>query len=531
MVIVVCLLSIGTFAAVPETIKVGLESVYKNKASINISGDRLLEIGTFSEYGFSKLGTLSSREITITNINHTYYDLGFVSNTYDEAVSLTNTYGGVVSFTPGGNFRVYTNYNDGSLYEVVNTSEMVEVYDENNEVILIAPKKGELVFRGYDSSSGLYLTQVGNKNKYRGAIGIAGESGLTPYNVLPVEEYLYGVVPKEMPASWPIEALKAQAVAARSIAAHQYNRYISRGYNVLDTTATQAYGGYNGEQISTTSAVDATQGEVIKYNGSVAEALYSSTSGGITAAAKEVWGNDIAYLQSVVDTYETEPAMAPWTYTITLSELDTCLRNVGASIGSAEGMQITQRSESGRVSELVILGTNGTYTINNENVRSFFGALSKGSLKSRLFSFYGPIDSNTIIAGGGNKDNESATAKELVLISAKGTSTVSTEDIVVVSQIEAGPLAVEFTLQSSNEKIQIKELAKDITNKSTSKTTTRATTSTLGTEKVLGDATIYGVGYGHGVGMSQSGAKGMAKAGFSYDEILKFYYKGISIGY
>lgn len=210
--IIIWVLPYTIFGSEQKMIKVGLESVYKNASSISLSSDRNIEVGYLDEKGFKRLETLSSSNITITrNKDNTYCvrnDLG----------------------------------------------QKLLTYDDN-----------DLVFRGYDNESGLNLTTVGKNKKYRGAIGMGGTTGITPYNLILMEEYLYGVVPNEMVPSWPEEALKAQAVAARTIAKYQYNRFIKSGYNVVDTTTTQAYGGYNKEHPRTTAAVDATKGECVYY--------------------------------------------------------------------------------------------------------------------------------------------------------------------------------------------------------------------------------------------------------------------------
>ena len=124
------------------------------------------------------------------------------------------------------------------------------------------------------------------------------------------------------------------------------------------------------EDSRTTQAVDATKGETVRYNGKVADALYFSTSGGYTESAVNVWGNPVGYLVGIEDIYETEPAQPAWTRTITLSELDKCLANKGANIGSAQGVQIVSRTSSGRVQEMCILGTVGTYNLKLENMLS-----------------------------------------------------------------------------------------------------------------------------------------------------------------
>lgn len=504
-------ITITTMASVPKTIKVGLESIYKNQGTITLSGNQNMEIGYFNELGFTSLGVLESATLNIKTATKCYYDMGLVFGDYNSALEAAKLYNGaaVVAYTASDYFGLYSLESTLGVGEVP-SANLVEVYDTDNELLLVTTKKSELVFSSFDVNTGLYLIKVGSTNRYRGAIGIAGTTGLTPYNILFTEEYLYGVVPKEMSSSFPIEALKAQAVAARTIAAYQYNKYISSGYNVIDTVMVQAYGGYNSEKDITTAAVEMTDGEVIRYNGVLAEALYFSTSGGITEAAKDVWGYETPYLQSVIDTYETEPAMPAWTAMTSIEEIGTALSRKGIHIGTPTSIGITERSASGRVKELTIYGTVGSHAIKGTEVRSFFSGTSVGSLKSTYFSFYGPVSSTGSTNGGMN-------SSMVTVLSASGKAQVSTNELVAVSSSGMSSLPSEAVVLSASGKGTI------------SNNHSAGTNTNLGLETVTGNFTIYGAGYGHGVGMSQSGAKGMAKAGYTYDEILKHYYSGVTV--
>ena len=517
LAIIMCSMTVITMASVPKTIKVGLESLGKNKGAISLSGNQNFEIGYFSEVGFSPLGTLSSSSLNIKVAASTYYDLGLSFNNYSSAFEAARGSGvsSVVGYNAIGTFSVYSLDASQSLGVPV-SDNLVEVYDANGQLLLVMPKKTDLVFCSFDLNTGMYLTKVGSTNDYRGGIGIGGDSGITPYNILFTEEYLYGVLPKEMSPSYPIEALKAQAVAARSIATYQYNRYLSSGYNVVDTTSTQAYGGYKAEKATTTSAVDMTRDEVIRYNGALAEAVYFSTSGGMTEAAKEVWGSEIPYLQAVVDLYETEPSMPSWTSTVTMEEIGAALSKKGITIGTPMSVEITSRSTSGRVKELTIYGTVGSHTIKGTEVRTFFSGTSAGSLKSTYFSFYGPIGNSST-----NSNNSSSTnSSKVTVLSANGQQQVSTSNLVAMSSTEMTSLPRKVAVYSANGLSYLS---------GSSSAGNTSTNAGLGMETATGNMTIYGAGYGHGVGMSQSGAKGMAKAGYTYDEILKYYYQGVTV--
>lgn len=135
---------------------------------------------------------------------------------------------------------------------------------------------------------------------YRGDIIIYNVGGkLTVVNSLPLEEYLLGVVPSEMPSRWNIEAHKAQAIAARSYALANLNKRRSHGYDLKDTPADQAYGGASSETPQTTHAVLSTKGEVLTYDNKIIPAYYHASSGGKTIQAGKVWAHDLPYIQSV----------------------------------------------------------------------------------------------------------------------------------------------------------------------------------------------------------------------------------------
>lgn len=171
-------------------------------------------------------------------------------------------------------------------------------------------------------------------------------------NQVSLEEYLYGVVPREMPSWWPLEALKAQAVAARS-----YALTTQRGQGYFDVYAdvrSQVYGGILNETPQASAAVDATAGQVLMFNGQVASTFYFSTSGGRTAANEDVWtGQPIPYLRSVEDPTDSESPYHRW-QPVFLSSRELGSR-LGAPAPSAPRDATAVRNASGRV-ELLVVG-------------------------------------------------------------------------------------------------------------------------------------------------------------------------------
>ncbi|HIS35541.1 TPA: SpoIID/LytB domain-containing protein [Candidatus Scatousia excrementigallinarum] len=163
---------------------------------------------------------------------------------------------------------------DGKFYQI---------YSDN---IVLKPSTGGFISAKSKWYRGHLIIQ--NKNKK-----------LTVINEVDLEDYIKGVVPSEMPSSWELEALKAQAIAARSYALANLGKRASLGYDLKDTPEDQAYGGASAETSKTNKAVDETSGLVLTYNYKVVSAFYSASAGGQTVTAKEAWGNDVPYVRSV----------------------------------------------------------------------------------------------------------------------------------------------------------------------------------------------------------------------------------------
>ena len=149
-----------------------------------------------------------------------------------------------------------------------------------------------------------------NQKKYRGALTVllnSGKKNLNVVNTLPVEQYLYGVVAKEVLPLWPDEAIKAQAVAARSFALYAIDNPKYDNFDIRANEMGQVYGGILAENANTTKLVDATRGMAALYDGAPIQAVFHSSGGGYTEAASAVWGKDIPYLQAVKDYDQDSP--------------------------------------------------------------------------------------------------------------------------------------------------------------------------------------------------------------------------------
>jgi stage II sporulation protein D len=183
--------------------------------------------------------------------------------------------------------------------------------------IILRPKENGLIYVG-DRRTAL------GGCWYRGEVRLAsGSDGFTVINILNLEDYVASVIGKEMYPTWPQEALKAQAVAARSYAIYQQQHPKYKQFDVLSTTTSQVYAGLDGEANTTQMATQATAGQVLTYQGKVIESVFHAASGGHTENSEDVWLRVVPYLRGVPDFDQSAPVSADsrhWRYYLH----DTC---------------------------------------------------------------------------------------------------------------------------------------------------------------------------------------------------------------
>jgi stage II sporulation protein D len=191
-------------------------------------------------------------------------------------------------------------------------------------------------------------------------------------NVLTMDQYVQGVVPYEMPASWKQQALRAQAVAARTYAAYERALNPRRYWQICDTTSCQVYGGVDAEQDSSNAAVKATAGQILTYNDKPALTQFSSSSGGWTADGGQ------PYLPAKRDPYDDYPANGMHSWQLAVSA-DT-LENGHPEVGSLIDVKVTQRDGhgqwNGRVVQVVLEGTKGKAYMTGDDFRWAYGLRS-----------------------------------------------------------------------------------------------------------------------------------------------------------
>ena len=218
--------------------------------------------------------------------------------------------------------------------------------------------------------------RIKGNGSYRGTLVVVPNSSgasLNVVNALDIDKYVQGVIAGEMPSSWPIEALKVQAVAARSYAlASSVNGH---GFDVYDDTRSQVYNGIAGETEATNRAAGTTRHEVVLYNGGVATTYYSASSGGQTENVEFAFGGDpVPYLKSVDDPYDTTSPLHNWKRTYTQGQLQSAL---GAYVkGNLQDVQITKTGISPRIVSANVVGSAGTTKVTGSQLQSALGLYS-----------------------------------------------------------------------------------------------------------------------------------------------------------
>ncbi len=511
-IVIVCfifnLFTIGSFASinVPEYLKIGIEYGSSALPKVDLSSDDGFEIGVLKEGSMKKIIEFDETRLSAKNEEAIYY-IKIVQdyNEIQEALSVQQSLleKSINSFIfYDGNFKVYIggyldqgqaqNYKDEicddlsdfnleivssdyNFVQIMDGDDIVFMYDSNEDVC-IYPKEGIMGING---------------KKYRGSVLFkrSDNNNMTVINRVDLDEYLYGVVPREMSGGWPIEALKAQAIAARNYAIMNMGKYKKYGFDLTDDTFSQVYGGYSSEHPNSNRAVDETKGQIMVCDSRVVSALYHSNSGGKTEDSENVWGNKVSYLRGVEDGYSLGYPNDNWSVNMTKEAIENKLLQNKVDIGTITDVKIEELSENDRVIKIKFIGTNGEKEYTEDSTRTILG------LKSNYYD---------IVKGQGSGGSEI-----FYIYSTKGNK-------------ERSNLSDLYAITSDG--------IKDISNNTNIYLMGNNDTRQLNFGSVISDKyTINGHGWGHGLGMSQWGAKNMAEQGFSYEDILKHYYTGIEI--
>ncbi len=364
------------------------------------------------------------------------------------------------------------------------------------------------------AGSGGYVTLSKGRLYYGGfRFERIGGGNMTVVNILGFEDYIKGVVPHEMSNSWPIEALKAQAVAARSYALSLGTKHSGDHFDICDNTHCQAYSGQTKAGSNSDAAVEQTTGQVAVYNGRLAQTCYYSSNGGASESSSTVWGGNQAahpYLVGKVDPYEASANVNnDWTRSLTSDVLAARLKAKGCDVGGGvASIAVTSLTDSGNPKMVTFTGSNGKrFSLNSREVVGMLG------LRSYRYGF------DTAAAPEPSGPELSVNGKPVDSIS--GLYAVDGAGNVV-------PVGENAYVITGGGAIQPIGQGTDGSNGSGGSGGLGALSSTTGNNGVF---TFIGKGWGHNVGMSQWGAYAMAKQGYTYLSILQFYYTGITVGY
>jgi len=298
---------------------------------------------------------------------------------------------------------------DGSGLRLVDAKRSQELKIATGAVLL-PPEGGVVTLHGVTG----HWDRVTDRD-YRGVVEVRREAGggLAAINVIDIETYLRGVVPSEMPARYPLEALKAQAVAARGQSLIKAGRHRKDGFDLCATEHCQMYGGATSEDARSDQAVALTWGEVLEYEGRLVDTLYSSTCGGHTAANEDYWPDQrpVPYLRGRADYDEeavqlrfplSEDAVKEylkygppvncnqpefgksstfrWWSVVRREELEQSLESMLGDFGELLDVRVTERADSGVVQEIAVVGTDALHKIRGGSaVRRALGGLNSAS--------------------------------------------------------------------------------------------------------------------------------------------------------
>ncbi|BCG47534.1 SpoIID protein homolog [Citrifermentans bremense] len=237
-----------------------------------------------------------------------------------------------------------------------------------------------------------------NGKGYRSKVEVsAAEKGLLVVNDLPLEEYLVGLINCEISSAWPIEAVKAQAVIARSYAVFQMQARRGAPYQLESSVMDQVYDGADGEDSRAARGVEETAGQVLTYDGKTIQAFYHSNCAGHTESSKNVWGMSVPYLQGVACLYCGGANPIKWELKLPLKKVESSLRAAGYQVAGIRECRVRGRNESGRVQEVLVESTRGKVAVPGVAFRK---ALGYGAVKSTNFDLRQSGDELSITGSG-----------------------------------------------------------------------------------------------------------------------------------
>ncbi|MEG2221689.1 MAG: SpoIID/LytB domain-containing protein [Oscillospiraceae bacterium] len=482
------------------TLRVGLRYGSSAMPTANLENEGGYAFGYY-DGSFVPLGETAQKTISMTGDSRYHVRLPDVFADFGTAAAAAAQYPDGFPAYSGGGFMVYLgSFGSGGEAESAAAQYGGTVVSPGGTGIAVTVTKTSTILFQFDGlgAQDLVLQPVAEAtwfqgNQYRGSFTYrrGADGNLQVVNLVGLEDYVKGVVPNEMPATWAEEALKAQAVCARTFA-KRCTKHQKYGFDVCGSTDCQVYSGLKNATANSDAAVDATAGQCLYADGALIEAVFFSSDGGATEDAANVWGSDVSYLKGKADPYEANVTIPNYSYSVTYSgaELMEILQTKKYDIGRVTRVFVSGRSQTGNVTEVTFADSGGkTVKVTGEACRTvFYSSTYQKSVRSMRFDVLGG-GGGYPLAGGGT------------LFTLTGSPAISGTG--TVSPLPETPYVI----------------------------TPGGTVPAEPAPTVTGDSfTIVGTGSGHNVGMSQYGARAMAEAGQSYTDILNFYYTGVTLG-
>ncbi|WP_409968689.1 SpoIID/LytB domain-containing protein [Bengtsoniella intestinalis] len=441
--------------------------------------------------------TVSATDRDVLYVGLRYSDTAMSSANLENSIGSGYTYG---YFDSDRVFYALGEITDTTVTMSPSGSTDITVTNTSSGTVLVT-YTGSETFGMVPNGQGSKAVTWFRGNQYYGAFAYPnnGNGTVNVINVVNIDDYVVGVLPYEMSSSWPLAALEAQAVCARTFALEE-TKHASQGFDVCATVDCQMYSGLGSGTPTVNAtiqeAVDNTAGLALYYNGEPIQAYYSASNGGASESVANVWGSNLPYLVGKIDPYEAMTTIPSYQYTETYTaETLTAMLNIKSyDMDLIENVYISKLSDVGNVIEVTFVDVNGkTVVVSREVCRTiFYSSIYNKSVSSLRYTING-------YSGGSYYVNEGGSTLSSVIgvsvLSGSGTVSTLTDSVSVLTAYGTE------TLQS-------------------------AATSVAPSDGIF---TIVGTGSGHQLGMSQYGAKAMAEQGYTFTDILEFYYTGITI--
>lgn len=450
----------------------------------------------------------------------------------------------------------------GGAADMCTSGEAVEVKRVDQQVKVVIGDKGVQAQRLVATPLQGYVRYGGRDYRGRLEFFVGKDGGVIVLNVLQLEDYLYGVVPSEMPSKWPQAALQAQAVAARTYAVSRMLARKDETFDVYCTVADQAYLGVSGESASAKKAVDSTAGQIVTYDGKPIVAMYCSDAGGCTKCGTQ------PYLKAVPIESPESPNYQ-WAIPIDRERLRGLAEKKGATVGTVQSISTQQDPQSGHLVKLVVTGDKGRAEIGGNTLRELLGLNVMKSTRAWVEIVGQPApkvvkgskvagklpppkqkkvaekNSGEVVEIGVPKSASSADDADGITLlepfarpyikladgiadrklrTAYATDGESVVDCAHDVFVAGAPLVASIVAPGAESALKLAQVKKTTPQVKTDEELP-AVSGEVGPEGII----IHGSGYGHGVGMSQWGAKTLADKGFSYEQILTYFYSGVQL--